>query len=81
MDGRGSEMNERLYGYAVTEPKIGDLIEFGVSAGLPLLLRAVVRNQTKEGFGVEFVAETSVERHDLGLFRQFVRAAAGYTDA
>jgi len=80
MDGCGSEMNERLYGCAVTEPKIGDVIEFGVSGGLPLLLRAVVRNQTREGFGVEFLAETSVERRDLGLFRQFVRAAAGYTD-
>ena len=81
MDSRGSEMNERLYGNAGAEPKIGDVIELAVSAGLPLLLRAVVRARTKDGFGVEFLAETPVERRDLSLFRRFVRAAAGYTDA
>ncbi len=81
MDGRGSKVNERLWGHAGTEPKIGDVIEFGVNAGLPLLLKAVVRNRNKDGFGVELLAETPDERRDLRLFRKFVRAAAGYTDA
>ena len=81
MRGRGSEVNERLYGYGGAEPKIGDVIEFGVSAGLPLLLRAVVRNRTNDGFGMQLLAETPDEMRDLCLFRQFVRAAAGHTDA
>ena len=57
MDGRGSEVNERLFGYAGAEPEIGDVIEFGLNAGLPLLLRAVVRTRTKDGFGLELLAE------------------------
>jgi len=81
MDGRGSEVNERLTGYAGTEPKIGDVLELGLNAGLPLRLKAVVRGRTEDGFGVELLAETPDERRDLRLFRQFVSAAAGYTDA
>jgi hypothetical protein len=85
MGSRGSELNEgRLSGYAGTEPKIGDVIEFGVTAldaGLPLLVRAVVRDRTKYGLAVEFLAETPDERRDLSLFRQLVHAASGYTDA
>ena len=81
MGGRGSEVNECLYGYSDAEPKIGDVIEFGVSGGLPLLLKAVVCHRTKDGFGIQLLAETPDDRRDLSLFRQFVRAAAGYTDA
>jgi hypothetical protein len=84
MDDRGGEVNERLSGYAGVEPKIGDVLEFGVTAldaELPLLVRAVVRKRTKGGFGIQFLAETADERRDLSLFRQVVRAAAGYTDA
>jgi len=85
MDDRGRELNEdRLSVCAGAEPRIGDVIEFGVTAldpGLPLLLRAVVRDRTNDGFGVEFLAETPDEKRDLGLFRQLLRATAGYTDA
>ena len=81
MDGRGSEVNERLTGYAGTEPKIGDVLELGLNAGLPLLLKALVHGRTKDGFRVQLLAETPDERRDLSLFRQFVRATAGYTDA
>lgn len=85
MDGRGRELNEgRLSVCAGAEPRIGDMIEFGLTAldpGLPLLLRAVVRDRTKDGFGVEFLAETPEKKRDLSLFRQFARAAAGHTDA
>ena len=85
MDGHGSEVNEvRLSVRAGAEPRIGDVIEFGVTAldaELPLLLKVVVRDRTKDGFGVEFLAETPIEKCDLYLFRQFVRAAAGHTDA
>lgn len=80
MDSRGSEVNERFSGHAGAEPKIGDVIKFGLNAGLPLLLKAVVRKRTKDGFGIELLAETPDERRDLSLFRQFVRAVAGYTD-
>jgi len=85
MDGSGWELNEcGLSGYAGAEPKIGDVIEIALTAldaGLPLRVRAVVRDRTNEGFGVEFLAETPVEKRELSLLRQFVRAAAGYTDA
>jgi hypothetical protein len=85
MDGRGSEVNEgRLSFFAGAEPKIGDVIVFGLTApgaGLPLLLKVVVRDRTNDGFGVEFLAQAPVEKRDLYLFRQFVRAAAGHTDA
>jgi len=85
MDGRGSELNEAaLSGYAGAEPRIGDVIEIVLTAldtGLPLRLRVVVRNRTNDGFGVEFLADTLNEKKELNLFRQFLRAAAGYTDA
>jgi len=85
MDGRGSELNEgRLSGYAGAEPKIGEVIEIGLTAldaGLPLRLRGVVCDRTKNGFCVEFLADTPDERRELSLFRQFLRAAEGYTDA
>ena len=85
MDGRGSELNAGgLSGYAGGEPKIGDVIEIGLTAldaGLPLRLKAVIRYRTKDGLGVEFLAGTPEEKRDLSLFRQFLRAAEGYTDA
>ena len=85
MDGRGSELKEsRLSGCADAEPKIGDVIEIGLTAldaGLPLRLKVVVRDRTSDGFRVEFLADTPDERRELGLFRQLLRAAAGYTDA
>jgi hypothetical protein len=85
MDGRGSELNEgRLSGYADAEPRIGDVIEFGLAAldaELPLRLKGVVRDRTTDGFRVEFLADTPDEKRDLSLFRQFARAAAGHTDA
>ncbi len=79
MHGRSSKVNE----YAGAQPKIGDLIEIMMApaAGLPLRLKVVVRNRTSDGFGVEFLADTLQEKLELSLYRQFVRAAAGYTDA
>lgn len=64
--------------------RIGDVIEFGLTAldaGLPVRLKVVVRDRTNDGFGVEFLADTPEEKRELSLFRQFLRAAAGYTDA
>jgi hypothetical protein len=86
MDGRGSELNEGGPSgyYAGAEPKIGDVIEIGLTAldaGLPLRLKVVVRGRTKDGFGVEFLADTPDERRELSLFRLFLRSAEGYTDA
>jgi hypothetical protein len=85
MDGRSSELNESgLSGHACAEPKIGDVLEIGLTAlvaGLPLQLKAVVRDRTNDGISVEFLADTLDERRELSLFRQFLRAAAGYTDA
>ena len=84
MDGRGGEVNEGGFsGYAGVEGKIGDLIEIMTSpaAGLPLHLKVVVRNRTSNGLDVEFLADTLQEKLELSLFRQFVLAAAGYTDA
>jgi hypothetical protein len=85
MDGRGSKLNEGgLFGYAGVVPKIGDVIEFALTAldaGLPLRLKVVVRDRTTDGFRVEFLADTPDERRELSLFRQFLRAAEGYTDA
>ena len=85
MDGRGSEVNEdRLCGYAGAEPRIGDVIEIALTArdaGMPLRVKAVVCDRTKDHFGVKFLAETPDEKRDLNLFRQFLRATAGYTDA
>jgi len=75
MDGRSSELNENgLPGYAGAEPKIGDVIEIGltaVDARLPLRLKGVVRDRTNDGFRVEFLADTPNERRELSLFRQF----------
>ncbi len=82
MDSRGSEpYGDDLSGYA--EPRVGDLIEIQTApaAGLTLRLKVVVRSHTKDGFGVQFVADTPDEKLELSLFRQFVRAAEGYTDA
>jgi len=77
MDGRGSELNEgRVYGYASAEPKVGDVIEIGltaVDAGLPLRLKVVVRDRTTDGFRVEFLTDTPDERRALSLFREFRR--------
>jgi hypothetical protein len=85
MDGRGSELNEGgLSGHAGADPRIGDVIEIGLTAldaGLPLRLKGVVRYRTTDGFRVEFLADTLDERRELSLFRQFLRAASGYTDA
>jgi len=85
MDGRGSKLNEGgLSGYAGVVPKIGDVIEFGLTAldaGLPLRLKAVVRDRTNNGFCVEFLADTPDESRELSLFRKFLRATEGYTDA
>ena len=85
MDGRGSELNEAgLSGYAGSEPKIGDVIEIGLTAldaGLPLRLKVMVRDRTTDGFRVEFLADTPDEKRELSLFRQFLRATEGYTDA
>jgi len=85
MDGRGGELNEAgLSGRAGTEPMIGDVIEIGLTAldaGLPLRLKVVVRDRTNDGFRVEFLADTPDEKCELSLFRQFLRAAAGHTDA
>ena len=75
MDVRSSELNEcGLSGCAGAEPKIGDVIEIGLTAldaGLPLRLKGVVRDRTNDGFRVEFLADTPDERRDLSLFRQF----------
>jgi len=82
MDSRGSEVNEgRLSGFAGAEPRIGDVIEIALDAGLPLRVRAVVRERTNDHFGVEFLAETPDDERELRLFRQFLRATAGHTDA
>lgn len=84
MEHHGRELNERLSGYAGTEPNVGDVIELGVrglDGGLPLLLKAVVRDRTKDEFRVEFLADTPDERRDLALFQKLIRAAEGYTDA
>ena len=74
MGGRGGELNEGgLSGYAGAEPKIGDVIEIGLTAldaGLPLRLKVVVRDRTNDGFGVEFLADTPDERRELSLFRE-----------
>jgi len=75
MEGRGSELNEgRLPGYACSEPKIGDVIEIrltALDAGLPLRLKAVVRDRTTDGLRAEFLADTPDHRRELSLFRQF----------
>jgi len=73
-----------LSGYAGPEPRIGDVIEIALTApyaGLPVLLKMVVRDRTNDGLRVEFLAETSDEKRELSLFRQFLRASAGHTDA
>lgn len=84
MSHHGRELNEDgISGYAFAEPRTGDLIEIltAPAAGLPLLLKAVVRDRSDDGLRLEFLAETPDEKRQLGLFLQFVRAAAGYTDA
>ena len=74
MDGRSSELNEGgLSAYACAEPKVGDVIEIGLTAldaELPLRLKAVVRDRTTDGFRVEFLADTPDESRELSLFRQ-----------
>jgi hypothetical protein len=84
--GRGEDINSAIArrDNAGVEPKIGDVIEIGLTAldaGLPLRLKGVVRDCTTDGFRVEFLADTLDERRELSLFRQFLRAASGYTDA
>jgi len=85
VDGRGRELNDGyLSGYVGDEPRIGDVIEIALTApyaGLPLLLKTVVRDRTNDGLRVEFLAETSDEKRELSLFRQFLRASSGHTDA
>lgn len=64
-DSRSSELNEAtLSGDAGVEPRIGNVIEFGLAAvgvALPLWLKVVIRNRTNDGFGVEFLADTPDE--------------------
>ena len=84
MDGRGGELNEVILSGCGAEPRVGDVIEFGLSAldgELPLLLKAVVRERTANGLAPQFLGAAPVEKHDLNLFQKLARAAAGYTDA
>jgi len=84
MDSRGGELNEGYLSSYVDELRIGDVIEIALTAPdseLPLLLRMVVCDRTNDGFRGEFLAETFDEKRDLSLFRQFLRAGTGHTDA
>ena len=71
MDGRGSELNEAALSEGVgAEPRIGDVIEIALTArdaGLPLRVRAVVRDRTNDGFGAEFLAGTPGEERELSV--------------
>ena len=76
-DGRGRELSEGGMCFtAGVELKVGDQIEVEFTpaySGHPIRVRAVARNRDGYSYGVEFLATSDRERHDIACLRENLR--------
>jgi hypothetical protein len=77
----GCQMNPGGIGFfADTDLAIGDKVEIELP-DYHLTLRGVIRNRTDTRYGVEFLATSTEENEQLGLFRQILDSKLGCLDA
>jgi hypothetical protein len=73
-DGRGRELSEGGMCFAAgVELKMGDQVEIECTpaySGHPIRVRAVARNGNGYSYGVEFVASSAQERHEIASLRE-----------
>lgn len=81
INGRGSHVNPGGIAFITdTDLAIGDEAEITLT-DYDLTLRGVVRDREGNQYGVEFLATSTEEAEQLGLFRQILRTKVGCLDA
>jgi hypothetical protein len=77
---RGTGMSEGGIALYLEAPlRVGNQlqVEFTLPyAGLPVRVRAAVRNAAGNRYGVEFLAADGAEQREVGMFRRMLRTAA-----
>lgn len=73
-DGRGRELSEGGMCFSAgVELRIGDQVQVEFTpaySGHPIRVRAVARNRDGYSYGVEFVASSDHERHEIAYLRE-----------
>jgi PilZ domain len=83
--GRGCDLSEG--GIAVHAPidmNVGDLVEVELTpaySGMPVRVRAIVRNRCRYIYGLEFQANDAVEQERIDLVGQLLRGASDFREA
>jgi len=81
INSRGSLMNPGgISFFADTDLAIGDEVEIELT-DYQLTLRSVIRDQTGNQYGVEFLATSAEETEQLARFRQILSSKLGCQDA
>ncbi len=83
--GRGTEINEGGIGvHAAIELPVGETvtIEFSPTySGIPVCLEGIVRNRTRDYYGLEFLARDETEQRHVDRIGQLLRGASDYRES
>lgn len=80
--GRGTEINEGGIGvHAPIELAVGEQVDLEFSptySGIPVRLQGIVRNRTRDYYGLEFLARDETEQRHVDRIGQLLRGASDY---
>jgi len=83
--GRGCDLSEGgIAVHAPIEMSPGDFVEVEFSpaySGMPVRVRAIVRNRFRYVYGLEFRAKDAVEQERIDLVGQLLRGASDFREA
>jgi hypothetical protein len=82
--GRGCDLSEGgIAVHAAIEMTVGDFVEVEFSptySGMPVRVRAIVRNRSRYIYGLEFSAKDAVEQERIDLVGQLLRGATDFRE-
>ncbi len=80
----GTEINEGGIGvHAPVEFAVGEQVDIEFSptySGIPVRLQGVIRNRTRDYYGLEFLARDETEQRHVDRICQLLRGASDYRD-
>jgi len=83
--GRGCDLSEGdIAVHAPIDMNVGDLVEVELTpaySGMPVRVRAIVRNCCRYIYGLEFQAKDAVEQERIDLVGQLLRGASDFREA
>ncbi len=82
---QGTEINEGGIGvHAALDFAIGEHVDIEFSptySGIPVCLQGVIRNRTRDYYGLEFLARDETEQRHVERIGQLLRGASDYRDS